>query len=158
MKVKNVAQVILAFAGIDFSDFLNAMSATGDTIHELGELFAVFTDVRKGKNCHYTMRDIVMSGFSLFHMQCPSFLHFQRKVLEQKGRSNCQTLYGMKDIPTDNHKPSVVPLDKLNPSVLSSIGIVLICQFFKTETNGGQCVGIDAINRNQDTLHCFGSP
>ena len=89
------------------------MNVTGDSIHELGELFAGFTDVRKGKNCHYMMRDIVMSGFSLFHMQCPSFLHFQRRVLEQKGRSNCQTLYGMTDIPTDNHIRTV--LDAVDP-------------------------------------------
>jgi len=89
------------------------MGVTGDTIHELGELFAGFTDVRKGKNCHYTMRDIGMSGFSLFHMQCPSFLHFQRRVTEQKGRSNCQTLYGMGDIPTDNHIRAV--LDAVDP-------------------------------------------
>jgi hypothetical protein len=90
------------------------MNVTEEIIDKLGGVFAGFSDVRKGKNSHYVMRDIAMSGFALFHMQCPSFLHFQRRVLEQKGRSNCQTLYGMTDIPTDNHIRTV--LDVVDPA------------------------------------------
>jgi hypothetical protein len=83
-------------------------------IDKFGGLFAGFTDVRKGKNCHYAMRDIVMGGFAPFHMQDPSFLHFQKKIQKHKGRSNCQTLYGMTDIPGDSHIRTI--LDAVDPA------------------------------------------
>src|ERR1700732_1688623 len=52
--------------------------------------------------CVYTMADIGVSAFSLFFMGCPSFLADQRALAEGHGRSNCQTLFGMSAIPTDN--------------------------------------------------------
>ena len=55
-------------------------------------------DKRRGRNVHYAMADIGMAAFSVFFMQSPSFL-----ALEGCGRSNCQTLFGMMAIPSDNH-------------------------------------------------------
>lgn len=49
------------------------------------------------------MADIGLSAFSLFFMGSPSFLAHQRVLAERNSRSNCQTLFGMADIPTDNY-------------------------------------------------------
>jgi hypothetical protein len=69
------------------------------------EACAVLADKRRGKNRHYTMADIGMAAFSVFFMQSPSFLAHQRRLAEDRGlaRTNCQTLFEMTDIPSDNH-------------------------------------------------------
>jgi hypothetical protein len=80
----------------------------------LSERCADLPDLRTGKNRQYTMRDIGLAAFSLFFMQDPSFLAHQKRL--QKGRrvSNCQTLFGMKKIPTPNHIRK--HLDGISPS------------------------------------------
>jgi hypothetical protein len=60
-------------------------------------------DIRQGGDVRYTMADIGLSAFSLFFMQSPSFLAHQRRLEEGQGRSNCQTLFGLDQIPSDNH-------------------------------------------------------
>ena len=47
--------------------------------------------------------DIVLAAFSVFFMQNESFLQHQHLLESEHGRSNCQTLFGMENIPTDNH-------------------------------------------------------
>src|SRR6476469_5998449 len=64
---------------------------------------AGFPDRRTGTNVRYPMPDIGMGAFSLFFVQSPSFLAFQRRLEAGHGRSHCQTLFGMSRIPTDNH-------------------------------------------------------
>ena len=54
-------------------------------------------------DCTYTMADIGLSAFSLFFMGSPSFLAHQRVLDQGHHRSNCQTLFGMSAIPSDNH-------------------------------------------------------
>ena len=51
----------------------------------------------------YTMADIGLSAFSLFFMGSPSFLAHQRALAEGQGRSNCQSLFGISAIPSDNY-------------------------------------------------------
>jgi hypothetical protein len=51
----------------------------------------------------YTMADIGLSAFSLFFMGSPSFLAHQCILAEGQGRSNCQTLFGISAIPSDNY-------------------------------------------------------
>jgi hypothetical protein len=54
-----------------------------------------------------------LSAFSLFFMQSPSFLAHQRRLEEGQGRSNCQTLFGLDKIPSDNHVRTL--LDPVSP-------------------------------------------
>lgn len=64
------------------------------------------------------MADIGLSAFSLFFMQSESFLSFQRRLEGGHGNSNCQTLFGMEKIPTDNHIRMLldaVPAEALQP-------------------------------------------
>ena len=62
-----------------------------------------FPDKRTGKNKHYQMRDAALSAFSVFFTQTPSFLAYQRSMAANKGHSNAQSLFGVHQIPSDNH-------------------------------------------------------
>ena len=62
------------------------------------------------------MADIGLSAFSIFFMQSPSFLSHQRSLETTRGHSNCQMLFGMDKIPSDNHIRSM--LDEVAPQHL----------------------------------------
>jgi hypothetical protein len=49
------------------------------------------------------MEDAALSAFSVFFTQTPSFLAYQRLMEKSKGRSNAQSLFGVHQIPSDNH-------------------------------------------------------
>lgn len=75
----------------------------GDVVKQLRTTFGAFTDPRTGKNTTYTMTDAGLSAFSVFFMQSPSFLDFQRTMEATQGKNNARTLFGIFQIPTDNH-------------------------------------------------------
>jgi hypothetical protein len=79
---------------------------------------AGFTDARRSPDpdVDYSMADIGLSAFSLFFMQSESFLSHQRRLEQGHGTSNCQTLFGMKKIPTDNYIRLM--LDPVSPEAL----------------------------------------
>src|SRR3954465_15823253 len=60
--------------------------------------------------------DIGLSAFSLFFMQSGSFLAHQRALQDGRKMSNCQSLFGMTAVPTDNHIRAM--LDPVHPSHL----------------------------------------
>src|SRR4051812_6347043 len=76
---------------------------------------AAFPDKRRG-DVTYSMADIGLSAFSLFFMQSESFLAHQRALEEGRKMSNCQSLFGMTAVPTDNHIRTM--LDPVHPSHL----------------------------------------
>jgi hypothetical protein len=49
-----------------------------DITHHIRRTFEQFTDLRQGKNTRYTLVDAGLSAFSVFFMQSPSFLEYQR--------------------------------------------------------------------------------
>ncbi len=59
------------------------------------------------------MADIGVAAFSVFFMQSPSFLAHQRQLAQGHGRSNCETLFAMTAIPSDNHLRAM--LDPVEP-------------------------------------------
>ncbi len=63
---------------------------------------AAFPDKRRG-DVTYSMADIGLSAFSLLFMQSGSSLAHQRALEEGRQMSNCQSLFGMTAVPTDNH-------------------------------------------------------
>lgn len=81
------------------------MSALESLIAELRAVCAGLPDRRQGPAAsrRYTMADIGVSAFSLFFMGSPSFLAHQRVLAQGHGRSNCETLFGMSAIPSDNY-------------------------------------------------------
>jgi hypothetical protein len=81
------------------------VSLVDELIAELKAVCAGLPDKRKGlrRDDDYTMADIGVSAFSIFFMGSPSFLAHQRALAEGHGRSNCETLFGMTAIPSDNY-------------------------------------------------------
>lgn len=79
-----------------------------DMIASLHRAINRFPDKRQGKNLHYTMIDAGAGAFSVFFTQSPSFLAHQRLLQEKHGISNARTLFGITDIPTDNHIRTVL--------------------------------------------------
>ncbi len=49
----------------------------------------------------YGLEDIILSAFSVFFMQCESFLEHQRQVHSRFGQDNAQSLFGITKIPSD---------------------------------------------------------
>src|SRR5512144_834859 len=74
-----------------------------DITRHLRRTFEQFTDPRQGQNTRYTVVDAGLSAFSVFFMQSPSFLEYQRRLEQAYGNSNAQTLFGVHQIPSDNH-------------------------------------------------------
>jgi hypothetical protein len=81
------------------------VSLVAELIAALGAVCAGLPDKRKGprRGDDYTMADIGLSAFSIFFMGSPSFLAHQRALAEGHGQSNCETLFGMSAIPSDNY-------------------------------------------------------
>jgi len=81
------------------------VSALEACLADLSTVCAGLPDRRKGPLPvgASTMADIGLSAFSLFFMGSPSFLAHQRILAEGQGRSNCQTLFGIAAIPSDNY-------------------------------------------------------
>jgi hypothetical protein len=77
---------------------------------------AGFPDSRKGRRGNIAMADFGLSAFALFFMQSASFLAFQRGLEQGHGRSNCQTLFGIEKIPSDNYIRDM--LDAADPALL----------------------------------------
>ena len=73
-----------------------------DITQQIRRTFEQFTDPRQGKNTRYTLVDAGLSAFSVFFMQSPSFLDYQRSLDQALGRNNAQTLFGVHEIPSDN--------------------------------------------------------
>lgn len=73
-------------------------------------------DKRTGKNSRYGMEDAALSAFGVFFTQNPSFLAYQRTMADHKGRSNAQSLFGVHQIPSDNHIRDL--LDAVKPQSL----------------------------------------
>lgn len=70
----------------------------------LGYLHQAITqihDPRQASNGRrYSLSDAILAAFSVFFMQCESFLEHQRQMQSRRGKDNAQTLFGLVQIPT----------------------------------------------------------
>mgnify|MGYP002636165549 CR=1 FL=1 len=97
------------------------MFALTSLISDLREVCAGLPDRRQGPASArtYSMADIGLSAFALFFMGSPSFLAHQRVLAQGHRLSNCQTLFGMSAIPTDNHIRQM--LDGVSPTAFDGL-------------------------------------
>ncbi len=72
-------------------------------VESLRKAVQTFPDKRTGNNLTYSLDDVALGAFSVFFTQCPSFLVHQKAMEDAKGKSNAQTIFQIKQIPTDNH-------------------------------------------------------
>ena len=108
------------------------MDVLDGVISELRSLCASLPDKRTGSNIRHEMADFGLSAFSLFFMQSPAFLAHQRALSGARERSNCETLFAMSRIPTDNQIRAM--LDPATPDRLYPLFTSLL---ERLETGGG---------------------
>ena len=84
---------------------------------DLKTVCATFPDPRKGRGGNIAAADFGLSAFAMFFMQSASFLSFQRALEKGQGRSNCQSLFGIGKIPSDNYIRDM--LDAADPARLA---------------------------------------
>src|ERR1700681_1533447 len=84
---------------------------------DLKAVCAAFSDPRKGRGGNIAMADFGLSAFAMFFMQSASFLSFQHALEKGRGRSNCQSLFGIGKIPSDNYIRDM--LDRVDPALLA---------------------------------------
>ena len=80
--------------------------------------FARLTDVRRGRNRQYRVRDAAMAAFSVFFMQSASFLAHQQAMQDRQQRNNAHSLFGIEQIPSAPQIRNL--LDPVAPSALSA--------------------------------------
>ena len=104
-----------------------------------------FPDQRTGNNTTYSMQDIGMAAFSVFYTQNPSFLAHQKAMREGTGRDNARTIFGIQQIPCDNHIRDV--LNPVAPTYLSKT-------FEDVFENPSPCIAPQCLNQkpNSGTL------
>jgi hypothetical protein len=67
----------------------------------LHQAISQVNDPRKASNgTLYSIKDAFLAAFSLFFMQCESFLDHQRQMHSRYGKDNAQSLFGLAKIPT----------------------------------------------------------
>lgn len=117
-------------------------------------------DKRRGINTTYPIADIGMAAFSIFFMQSPSFLAYQRQLSDGHGRSNCETLFGLSKIPSDNHIRDM--LDPADPALLYPVFSSILEELEKSgglaafrRPGGHVLIALDGTEYFcSDTIHC----
>ena len=92
------------------------MQLLSSLLSQLQAVCATFPDPRKGRGGNIAPADFGLSAFAMFFMQSASFLAYQRTMEKGHGRSNCQTLFGIGRIPSDNYIRDF--LDEADPALL----------------------------------------
>lgn len=78
--------------------------------------FDELPDYRTGKNIQYEISDAAIGAFAVFFTQSPSFLAHQRDMQRLKGYNNSSSLFGTRQVPTDNQIRNL--LDPIAPEYL----------------------------------------
>ena len=94
------------------------MKIFSDLLAGLRRACCGFPDTRAGRAGNISVQDYGLSAFSMFFMQSDSFLSYQRNLEKGQGRSNCESLFEINSIPSDNYIRSM--LDEANPELLLS--------------------------------------
>ena len=90
-----------------------------ELIKEMSKSFEGLPDPRSGENVRYEIKDAAVSAFGIFFTQSRSFLAYQRMMEKSKGRSNVQSLFGAKRIPSDGQIRNL--LDAQEPELLYGV-------------------------------------
>lgn len=111
----------MSFKQTNIFDFLvDTLSSNTDKIKD---------SRRQRSDLKYRLKDIILSAFAVFYFQSSSWLGFQRNMQSLKGSSNCQTMFGIENIPTDNHIRNV--LDTISPNDFKPVYDSIIKQLDK---------------------------
>ena len=67
-----------------------------------------YSDWRQASKSHYSIHDIVMSGFACMYFQSPSLLQFQKELEDREKKHNLSTLFGVSSIPENTQIRTVI--------------------------------------------------
>ena len=92
-----------------------------DLISKSIEHMSTISDNRKSSNAtKYNIESAGMGALSVFLMQHPSFLSYQKKLLSSTGQSNFANLFGgIKEIPSANQIKNI--LDEVSPDSFNQL-------------------------------------
>ena len=79
------------------------MNFQNHIIQLIAKEFRELPDSRVQKNLKYSIGEISLSAFAIYYFQNPSWLDFTRKMNTKSGKNNAKSLFGIKNIPSDNH-------------------------------------------------------
>jgi len=89
------------------------------------EVLCGLPDMRKGgNNQRYVIGDAGLSAFSVFFLQSPSFLDYQRRMQKERGRNNAGSLFGVHQIPSTQQICNL--LDPVAPAHLAPVFVDLV--------------------------------
>lgn len=138
---------------------LNATFTPDLLIRQVRRTGEVITDPRAGKNIQYAIPDMLVSGLSVFFMQCASFLEYQERMEKVYGMNNARSLFGIAKIPTGEQMRNV--LDKISPSALFGIFGWCFDQLIKSgeiasfKSELGYLLALDGTGHfSSATIHC----
>ncbi len=103
---------------------------------------------------------MALGAFSVFFTQSPSFLAHQTAMAETKSKNNAQTLFGIQDIPTDNHIRDLldaVPPQRVFPMferIIAALDELGHLQAFHA-VNDQLLIALDGTQyHSSNTIHC----
>ncbi len=74
----------------------------GSLLNGFSKILLRIDDKRIQGKINYSIHDTMMSGLACMVFQDPSLLDFQKRLEDDQQRNNLQTLFGVKQIPSDN--------------------------------------------------------
>lgn len=89
----------------------------------LAHTFDQLPDDRDLTRVKYSLSDSMLSAFAMFFFQHPSLLQFQHKLKQRRGRCNLETIFGVRDVPSDTQLRAILdgaptePLRRLLPVI-----------------------------------------
>lgn len=92
------------------------VSLLSDTFHRV-------PDPRHPDRVSFLLHDTLLTGFAMMFFQHPSLLQFQRRMKERRGRCNLETIFGVREVPSDSQMREI--LDPLAPEPLRQLLPVL---------------------------------
>lgn len=107
------------------------MATHASLIAQVRSVFDGLHDSRRKSNAtKFAMSDAALSALSVFFTQSPSFLDWQIRMQQAKGKNNANSMFGVHQIPSDAQIRNLldpVPPDTLFP-VMADIGNILFSQ------------------------------
>lgn len=85
----------------------------------LATTFGAVEDPRAAEQLSYPLHDTLMSGFALMFFQHASLLQFQRAMEKRRQRCNLQTIFGVREIPSDTQMREI--LDGVKPEAIRGV-------------------------------------
>ena len=109
----------------------------------LARTFEKLPDKRDPARIKYPIRDSALSAFAIFFFQHPSLLQFQHKLKQKRGRSNLETVFGVREVPSDTQLRDILDGAPTEP-LRRSLAVIFnrfrrsgwACQFRTSEALG----------------------